>query len=97
MLEAVKFPARIADLDTGLTDVDRDALSHFRRKKSPKKRTRRRERKSERAQQWRKREKDRERNNGVYQDACALLDMCFLLCLGFFISSEVVGYLTAVS
>jgi hypothetical protein len=29
VLEAVKFPARIADLDTGLTDVDRNALPHF--------------------------------------------------------------------
>ena len=29
MLEAVKFPASIADLNTGLTDVDRNALSHF--------------------------------------------------------------------
>lgn len=29
MLETVKLPAGIADLDTGLTDVDRDALSHF--------------------------------------------------------------------
>jgi hypothetical protein len=29
MLEAVEFPARIADLNTGLTDVDRNALSHF--------------------------------------------------------------------
>lgn len=33
MLEAIKFPARIADLNTGLADVDRDALSHFRREK----------------------------------------------------------------
>ena len=33
MLEAIKFPARIADLDTGLADVDRDALSHFSREK----------------------------------------------------------------
>lgn len=32
MLEAVKFPAGIANLDTGLTNVDRDALSHFLRK-----------------------------------------------------------------
>jgi hypothetical protein len=30
VLEAVKFPARIADLDTGLTDVDGNALPHFR-------------------------------------------------------------------
>ena len=30
MLEAVKFPAGISDLNTGLADVDRDALSHFR-------------------------------------------------------------------
>jgi hypothetical protein len=29
MLEAVKFPAGISDLNTGLTDVDRNALSHF--------------------------------------------------------------------
>ena len=29
MLEAVKFPGSIADLNTGLTDVDRNALSHF--------------------------------------------------------------------
>ena len=29
MLEAVKFPAGIANLNTGLADVDRDALSHF--------------------------------------------------------------------
>lgn len=29
MLEAVKFPACISDLNTGLTNVDRDALSHF--------------------------------------------------------------------
>ena len=33
VLEAIKFPARIADLDTGLADVDRDALSHFSREK----------------------------------------------------------------
>lgn len=31
VLEAVKFPARVADLDTGLPDVDRDALPHLRR------------------------------------------------------------------
>lgn len=31
MLEAVKLPARISDLNTGLTDVNRDALSHLRR------------------------------------------------------------------
>ena len=30
MLEAVKFPGSIADLNTSLTDVDRNALSHFR-------------------------------------------------------------------
>jgi hypothetical protein len=30
MLEAVKFPARVADLDAGLPDVDRDALPHLR-------------------------------------------------------------------
>ena len=30
MLEAVKFPASIADLNTGLADVDRNALSHCR-------------------------------------------------------------------
>lgn len=29
MLEAVEFPAGIADLDTGLADVDWNALSHF--------------------------------------------------------------------
>ena len=29
MLEAVKFSAGIANLDSGLTDVDRDALPHF--------------------------------------------------------------------
>lgn len=29
VLEAVELPAGISDLDTGLTDVDRDALSHF--------------------------------------------------------------------
>lgn len=29
MLEAVELPAGIADLDTGLADVDRDALSHI--------------------------------------------------------------------
>jgi hypothetical protein len=28
VLEAVQLPACISDLDTGLTDVDRDALSH---------------------------------------------------------------------
>jgi hypothetical protein len=28
MLEAVKLPARVSDLDTGLADVDRDALPH---------------------------------------------------------------------
>lgn len=32
MFEAVKFPASVSDLNTGLTDVDRDALSHFRRR-----------------------------------------------------------------
>jgi hypothetical protein len=30
VLEAVQLPACISDLDTGLTDVDRDALSHGR-------------------------------------------------------------------
>ena len=30
MLEAVEFPAGISDLNTGLTNVDRNALSHFR-------------------------------------------------------------------
>ena len=29
MFEAVELPAGISDLDTGLTDVDRNALSHF--------------------------------------------------------------------
>ena len=33
MLEAVELPASVSDLDTGLTDVDRDTLSHFRSKK----------------------------------------------------------------
>ena len=33
MLKAVKFPAGISNLDTSLTDVDGDALSHFRRLK----------------------------------------------------------------
>ena len=28
MLEAVKLPARVSDLDTGLADVDRDAFPH---------------------------------------------------------------------
>jgi hypothetical protein len=28
MLEAIQLPAGIADLDAGLADVDRDALSH---------------------------------------------------------------------
>jgi hypothetical protein len=28
MLEAVELPARVPDLDTGLADVDRDALPH---------------------------------------------------------------------
>ena len=31
VLETVKLPAGISDLDTGLTDVDWNALSHFRR------------------------------------------------------------------
>ena len=31
MLEAVKLPAGVADLDPGLPDVDRDALSQLRR------------------------------------------------------------------
>lgn len=31
MLETVKLPAGISDLDTGLANVDRDALSHFAR------------------------------------------------------------------
>jgi len=29
MFEAVMFPAGISDLDTGLTDVDRNTLSHL--------------------------------------------------------------------
>lgn len=29
VLEAVEFPTGIADLNPGLTDVDRDALPHF--------------------------------------------------------------------
>lgn len=41
VLEAVKFPARIADLDTGLTDVDRNALPHFRIDISTKKKQKR--------------------------------------------------------
>ena len=28
MLEAIELPARVPDLDTGLADVDRDALPH---------------------------------------------------------------------
>lgn len=36
MLKAVKLPARISDLNTSLTDVDRDALSHFRSTKQRK-------------------------------------------------------------
>lgn len=31
MLETVKLPAGIADLNTSLTNVNRNALSHFRR------------------------------------------------------------------
>lgn len=31
MFEAVEFPTGISDLNTGLTNVDRNALSHFRR------------------------------------------------------------------
>lgn len=38
MLEAVKFPTGIADLDTGLTNVDGNALSHFLRKTNGKNR-----------------------------------------------------------
>lgn len=30
MFEAVKFPASVSDLNTGLTDVNRDALPHGR-------------------------------------------------------------------
>ena len=30
MFKAVKLPAGVSDLDTSLTDVDRDALPHFR-------------------------------------------------------------------
>jgi len=30
MFETVKLPAGVSDLDTGLADVDRNALSHFR-------------------------------------------------------------------
>lgn len=33
MLEAVEFPAGVSDLNTGLTDVNRNALSHFPEKK----------------------------------------------------------------
>jgi hypothetical protein len=29
VLEAVEFPAGVTDLDSGLSDVDRDTLSHF--------------------------------------------------------------------
>lgn len=32
MFEAIKLPASISDLDSGLTDMDRNALSHFRRR-----------------------------------------------------------------
>lgn len=39
MFKAVKLPTSIADLDTGLSNVDRNALSHFRRF-SKKRRTR---------------------------------------------------------
>lgn len=37
MLKAVKLPAGIANLDTSLTDVDRNALSHFDRLNATKK------------------------------------------------------------
>lgn len=37
MLKAVKLPAGIADLDTSLTNVDRNALSHFDRLNATKK------------------------------------------------------------
>jgi hypothetical protein len=30
VLQAVEFPAGISDLNTSLTNVDRNALSHFR-------------------------------------------------------------------
>lgn len=33
MLEAVKLPTRVSDLDSGLTNVDRDTLSHFLRRR----------------------------------------------------------------
>ncbi|MDF5361655.1 hypothetical protein P3687_25370, partial [Vibrio parahaemolyticus] len=31
VFKAIEFPAGVSDLDTGLTNVDRDALSHFQR------------------------------------------------------------------
>ncbi|RWW64095.1 hypothetical protein BHE74_00028688 [Ensete ventricosum] len=48
MLEAVKLPAGVADLNPGLPDVDRDALSHLRRSK-PKNTQRRGRSRTERA------------------------------------------------
>lgn len=32
MFEAVEFPTGVTDLNSGLTDVNRNALSHFRLK-----------------------------------------------------------------
>lgn len=56
MLETVKLPAGISDLDTGLTNVDWDALSHFLRENG---------RKSLRIGEKTK----KKRRKGVYQDA----------------------------
>jgi hypothetical protein len=71
VLEAVKLPASIADLNTGLTNVNRNALSHFLSKHKD--------------QQILKEEKNRKqrqlglmlRVGGVYQDAYEISGVSF--------------------
>lgn len=58
VLETVELPASISDLDTSLTNVDWNALSHFGRLKKRICNKRRRERREE-----------EEMKKGVYEDA----------------------------
>lgn len=63
VLEAIKFPAGIADLDTCLPNVDRDTLSHLRKRGKFKKR------REEKAAPRRVEREGRLEMTGVYEDA----------------------------
>jgi hypothetical protein len=80
MFKTVKLPASISDLDTGLTNVDRNALSHFRFAE---------ERKD---LETRFAGKKTKKKKGVYEDAL-LLDLDLIFSISRFLQSCLMLYL----